>query len=200
MKTIYLLRHEKCGGRGYTGSGSDVGLTSDGQEGAERTAEELTTAGLDIIFTSPMKRCIATAKPISRITGLEPVQNSDLAELNFGLWEGRTYDEIMEDSPLALTAWVKAPETGSPPGGESLSQMYRRVEDFWKTRIVDRGESSILIVSHGGPIRTMLSILSGGGIKAHWTFQIDRGNFCIIKLYDDGKCQITGTNLKQITE
>jgi len=200
MKTIYLLRHEECFSRGYTGSGSNVELTPAGKENARRTAGLLAEANLDVIFTSPMKRCIDTASPIADAAGLLPVSTDELREISFGSWEGRTYDEIEKISGDKLSAWLSFPELNSPPGGEKLDQMYERIEYFWRTEIVEKPHLRILIVSHGGPIRTLLSLLSGGGIKNHWAFSIDRGNFCIIKMYDDQKCQIAGTNLKQITE
>ncbi len=200
MKTIYLVRHEVCGGRGYIGSGSDVALTKDGARNAALTAERLGRMDFDIIYTSPMRRCMETARPIAAEDRLEPVLRAELTELNFGRWEGRSYEEIHSESPDTLDAWLASPGTVPPPGGENLAQMYERVGNFWN-ECAERGpESKILIVSHAGPIRTILSILSGGGIENHWAFGIERGRFCIIKMYDDGKCQITGTNFKSIAE
>ena len=200
MKTIYLLRHEKCQGTGYIGGGSDVALTASGTKNAKLRAKDFRNVKLEAIFSSPMRRCVETASPIGEIKGLKPILKADLTELNFGLWEGRSYDEIASTSPALLTSWLNSPVNSCPPEGEKLSQLYDRVQNFWKTTIEKASESEILIVSHGGPIRSLLSILCGGGLDNHWAFSIERGNLCIIKMYDDLKCQITAVNLHQITE
>ncbi|MBI9106758.1 MAG: histidine phosphatase family protein [Spirochaetales bacterium] len=200
MKTIFLLRHEECDSRGYTGAGSDVDLTAKGRTRAALKAGQFNRNGVNLIFTSPMRRCVDTAAPIAEAFGLKPIHAEELKEINFGLWEGRTYDEINDESPELLTDWLSAPAEHSPPEGETLRQLYERVENFWNKQVVLCHEPAILIISHGGPIRTLLSILSGGGIENHWAFHIDRGNFCRIQMFEDGKYQISGTNLKQITE
>lgn len=192
MKTIYLLRHEECDGSGYIGSGSDVDLSSEGKINTSETAKYIKEIRFDRIYTSPMKRCMQTVDPIIR-TGnrrLVPVTDDRLKELDFGLWEGKSWSSIESTYPKSLKRWLGSPMEETPPEGENLTQLYKRVESFWTDKVEGSSESSILIVSHGGPIRAVLSDLTGGGITHHWAFRINRGNFSLVEIYDDKAHQV----------
>ena len=199
---IILYRHELCSGKGFIGGGSDVGLTDEGKDRAVNKAEILKILPVSRVYASPLKRCVETLNPYLNLSSVPVVYDNRLKEINFGDWEGRSYRELERHFPVRLKDWYKSLDTG-PPGGESLEDLENRVMEFWEERLLSgfaeeeasSDERLILIVTHGGPIRTILSRIAGGGIENHWSFTVDRGNFCLIEIYNDGITSILGTNI-----
>ncbi|MDC7125361.1 MAG: histidine phosphatase family protein [Spirochaetales bacterium] len=197
MKDLLLLRHGEHDKKGYIGGGSDVPLSSSGKKEAEQLVSALRDFKPDFIFTSPMLRCLQSIEPFLKMEETpKPIICEDLKELNFGEWEGKTYDEINKTDKERLTLWYSAPESYKPPEGESLAQLNKRIEVFMKNIVCNGKDGRYLIVSHGGPIRCILSQLSKTGIEGHWLFQIDKGSFCRINIFDDQEVLIKGINIK----
>ena len=100
------------------------------------------------VWSSPLRRCRELAEQLH----VRPVIDERLAEMDFGLWEGRRWDDI----PRAeLDAWAADVAGYAPPGGESPRQLQRRALDFVDSLAVPEA----VIVTHAGVIRTLL---------AHW--------------------------------
>ncbi|UCV28690.1 alpha-ribazole phosphatase family protein [Ferribacterium limneticum] len=100
------------------------------------------------VWSSPLRRCRELADRLH----VRPIIDTRLAEMDFGLWEGRLWDEI----PRAeLDAWAADVAGYAPPGGESPRQLQRRALDFVDSLDVPEA----VIVTHAGVIRTLL---------AHW--------------------------------
>lgn len=151
------------------------------------------------IFSSPLLRCRQTIDPFwaaKEEEGASTMVSWDkrLEELDFGRWEGCRSKTVKAKDPDLFDRWLTDPNIPAP-GGESLAMLQKRVEAFWKQEIEGTASDSILVLTHGGPIRCLLSILTGRGIEGHWLFSVDRGNFCTIKIFDDGNYLIDGVNL-----
>ena len=198
FRSIVLLRHFECEGRGYTGSGSDVPLTAEGMKAAARSAEHFKKNRPDKIFCSPLQRCRQTAAAVEEACGLGAEIRTEISEIDFGRWEGLSYSQIEESEPELLSAWLSDPLNSRPPGGESLSELYGRVGAFWSECIESDRHANILLVTHGGPIRTMLSTAAGGGPAGHWAFNIERGSLSEIRIFGDGRCIINRINMENI--
>ncbi|SDF74770.1 alpha-ribazole phosphatase [Dyadobacter soli] len=106
----------------------------------------------DITYSSPALRCTELARALS------PVFSTDdrLQELNFGEWEGKTWDTVDQQ---ALRAWTDDYVNVCTPGGESLMQMHARVNEFWE-ELVKTDYQRVAIVTHAGVIRLILSIVN----------------------------------------
>ena len=77
------------------------------------------------IYTSPMRRCVATAAAIAEACRVTSAVLDDLNDIDYGEWQWRTRDEIQASSPELLARWYNAPHLIRFPGGESL-QVWRR--------------------------------------------------------------------------
>lgn len=114
---------------------------------------------VDIVVSSPMKRCIETAALI--YPGKKPVIYEGLAETDFGSFENKSYEELKDDE--LYKRWLGSNGTMPFPGGESpeafrvrcLKAYNKAAEDF-------RGKSTAFIV-HGGTIMAVMSSIFGGG-------------------------------------
>lgn len=121
----------------------------------------------DAIYTSDLKRCVQSASNYSANTAV--IKDQRLRELNFGFWEGKTYEDLK--TIKLYRDWIDAPFEISPPAGESYLIFKARVLEAWQTIItslIEKQANDILIVSHGGPIRLLLTLFADTDPKKEW--------------------------------
>ena len=95
----------------------DVALDQGGWEDAWRAANELEHAGLEAIYSSPLRRARDTARIIGDVAGLDRVSElPGLTNLEYGEWEGLTADEAASHDPIAFAAYQRADRGTSAPG------------------------------------------------------------------------------------
>jgi broad specificity phosphatase PhoE len=141
----------RCVGR------TDRPLSAAGRESAERLASTFAGLGLAAVYSSPLGRAIATARPIAAAAGLESIQLESLAEIDFGAFEGRTFAEITASDLQLYERWMAAPATVRFPGGESYADLKARAVTAVRDIVCRHRGSSVLAVSHGGPIRAIVA-------------------------------------------
>ncbi|MGE7875853.1 histidine phosphatase family protein [Peribacillus muralis] len=103
------------------------------------------------IHTSDLPRCVETARLLFPDAAL--VKDGSFREMNFGLWEGRTYDELKGDGKYL--DWLEHPMEAEVPGGESYPEFSARVRNGWNEWIADEKGRHVLM-THGGVIRDLL--------------------------------------------
>lgn len=143
---VWLLRHGRTAYNAehrYQGR-TDVPLSPEG-------AAELRQAGITppVVYVSPLCRTGQTAARI--FPGVEQVVVKDLAEMDFGAFEGRNYTEMEHDPDYR--AWVDGGCEGRCPGGESRSKFCDRVCGAFSALAEDaaaREEPLLVLVAHGG--------------------------------------------------
>jgi broad specificity phosphatase PhoE len=112
---------------------------------------------ISAVYTSPSIRALETARPIAAAHDLEPIEHEALREIDFGLLEGLTFDEISTSHEELFQTWMRSPTDVRFPGGESFVEVRRRVLAA-AAALRDRHRSqTIAVVSHGGPIRAILA-------------------------------------------
>lgn len=141
---IWLLRHGRTafnGERRYQGR-TDVPLSPEGAEELQR-AEIAPPA----VVVSPLRRTWQTAERL--FPGARQVVVKDLAEMDFGVFEGRNYVEMERD--MEYRAWVDGGCSGRCPGGESRGEFCERVCAAFSALVEEAGEGlPLVIVAHGG--------------------------------------------------
>lgn len=159
----YIMRHAEANSNVLNVSSStpekfDNDLTSAGLADAERVARDLSKVGVDVIFSSPLKRVRRTAEIVAAETGARVVVDERLQEYNVGVWNGEpaeSFDEFMGSHEAKFT---KAPE-----GGETLSAVRGRLVEFVKELEETHKNEKILIVGHGDPLWALETALNGLG-------------------------------------
>jgi alpha-ribazole phosphatase len=155
---LFLIRHgaveQDQAGRCY--GREDVALSRHGHYQARQLAQALTSQPLAAVWSSPLRRCVDTARPIARRHRL-PVQTSrDLLEIDFGAFEGRTYAEIQTDFPELYNHWMAAPWRMAFPDGESFAAFRTRVEAFLASLRQKHRTDVVAVVTHGGVCQVAL--------------------------------------------
>jgi alpha-ribazole phosphatase len=97
----------------------------------------------------------------------------DLAEQDFGDWQGKTYAELeATDADRYQNFWI-APGTTRPPGGESFADVMMRVARAVERRSNDHPNADIVVVGHGGSIRAAVAQALGLGPARALALQVD---------------------------
>lgn len=177
---LFLARHgETDYNRQWRYQGlTDLGLNQVGRRQAERLRHRLSLQPLDVIYTSKLKRAEDTAAIIARRRGVRVVPCENLAEIDFGKFEGLTYAEIVEGYP----DWEPDDSSFTAYGGESLGQLARRIRAFEKKLRSDNpADADVLIIAHSGSLRVLLCRLLGMNIGNWRRFRLAPASLTVIE-------------------
>ncbi len=197
-RQLLLLRHASTGpaneGR-YIGS-TDVAADPAGLARVARLAPLVASHAPGCCLVSPMRRTRDTATELLaalEIPALVMAIDNDLREIDFGQWEERTFNGIVADYPGEVDSWAAGDDGFIFPGGESLAGFRKRVAGA-AARLAARPEETVLAVTHGGVIRTMLCQLLGLAAENYLLFDIRPARLTVVELYDQGGV-LAGLNL-----
>lgn len=168
---IDLLRHGDVeGGRKYRGQLDDP-LSALGWQQLRSTTKA--KQNWDQIITSPLKRCAEFAGELSQKHQLPLNNELGFKEISFGLWEGKTADDLLKHEPNNIKRYWDDPIHETPPQGENLLAFEKRVLTSWEDLLkVYRGKH-LLLISHAGVIRIILCHILGMPITE--LFKLDVG-------------------------
>jgi ribonuclease H / adenosylcobalamin/alpha-ribazole phosphatase len=184
---MLLLRHGETPlsiEKRFSGSG-DPELTERGQAQARAAAEHLSDWRVDVIVSSPRARARQTAAAVASLLGLDVVVDDDVAETDFGAWEGHTFGEIAERWPAEMAAWLASPDV-APPGGESFTATFARVRAARERLVAAYGGQTLVVVSHVTPIKAMLREAMDAPPHALYRIHLDPASLSAVHWYADG--------------
>lgn len=156
---IYLVRHgQSLSNISKRFSGiTDVELTDLGKEQAKKAGLNLKRFNIKNIFSSPLKRANDTAKIISGVIEHKNqiiIENS-LMEINFGLFENLTWEEINIKYEKEAQNWINQNLQYKFPQGESYYDIIKRIANF-----IDGISEDSVVVTHYGVILATLIYLN----------------------------------------
>ena len=198
MKKIIIIRHgsidSKYQGR-YIGT-MDVPLSQKGLEESVAIGKYLADINCDYIFASPMlrvKQTLETAIAPEKIKDVEYKEN--LREINFGDWEGMTFEEINAKYPNQVNDWVGILNKFGFPNGSNVDDFHKGIELFKKTLLKISSET-IMVFAHGGVILALICSILGLEKDKMLAFKVDRGSITTLDLFENGYGILTGINIK----
>ncbi len=162
--TLYLLRHgqtELSREDNFCGSGLDPELTPEGLQMAQAFAAAYRSKPWRALYSSSLRRSIATAQPLCDALGMAMQVRADLNEIGYGKWEGQTKANVEREYHDDYVSWLADPAWHAPTGGELAITVVRRslqVIDEIKQQFT---EGNVLVVSHKATIRIILCSLLG---------------------------------------
>jgi 2,3-bisphosphoglycerate-dependent phosphoglycerate mutase len=159
---ITLIRHGQTtwNADGRWQGHANVPLSEAGIRQAEHLAEHLAAQTQDIvaIYSSDLLRALRTAQIIGEKIGLPVKADARLREIDLGEWQGLTSEEIRSWDGERYHQIQNDPSLPRP-GGESPHQLWIRTMAALDDIIAKHGDSHVLVVTHGGTIRTVLNNL-----------------------------------------
>ena len=130
------------------------------------------------IYSSPLMRCSVLADKLSNEWDCQVVKEDQLIEINFGIFEGKTYQEIDLSFPNELLQWSNDYIHYQIPEGESLQQCMLRVKPFI-THLKNQ-DQDVAIVTHGGIVKLLMLAFLDLPIETYWKFATN--NCCIVEI------------------
>ncbi|HEX5992146.1 MAG TPA: histidine phosphatase family protein [Thermomicrobiales bacterium] len=164
--------------------GPDVGLLPAGKVQAREVAHRLRDYSPSVVYSSDARRARETGEVIAAECQIPLEVNAGLAEIDFGIWAGRTYADVVAADPAAR-AWFIDPSTGAPPGGESLAIAAERVLRVMRALAHDDGER-VVIVGHAGSLRLALAQALHMTLSSYWRLRLDCASLSVLTWAADG--------------
>lgn len=155
-------------------------LSTGGIRQAEMLRQRVAKEKIVAVYSSDLSRALDTATIIAVPHGIPVVASQRLREMNFGQFEGMTFDEIKRRYPGAERFWSGAnPESGFP-GGESLKAMASRVERFVLRLSRHSPSDTVLVVAHGGSLRMLVCRMLGLHFSHWWRISVAHASLTIL--------------------
>lgn len=197
-----ILRHGNCEGGAIFRGHTDSALLHSGMECMLEQARFCDTRW-DRVISSPLQRCADFAASWCRDNEIELTVDERLIELDFGKWDGQSVEQIIQENRQQFTAWQKNPESCSPPEGETLLSLVNRVNRFLLELETQWMDKKILIVTHGGVLRSILVNLLNLPLHSAQGFSVPHACLTRLAVYyygDDKSVKLLGHNVNEQTQ
>lgn len=194
---LFLVRHAQTDGNaeGRSQGLRDVPLNAFGARQAAALGERFRDRPLAAVYASPLLRGVATAQAIADPHGLAVRSDTRLAELDHGLLDGLTGEEMRRDYADFLAQW----RDGDPadlvmPGGESMREAQRRMVAATEAIAASWPEGEVVAVSHNLATRAFLCAALGVPISTFRRFRQDLAAFTELERLPDGGWMVVRLN------
>ena len=183
---VVLLRHgdtRLTPERRFSGVGRrDPGLSAAGRDQARQAAGSAVLRGRPFteILSSPMIRCQETAAIVAAALGVSVSIDQNLREMDFGLWEEMTIDEVQERYPEDLQRWKQsawAPPTGSSETFAAVIDRMRTAAERFASRYAG---VSVVAVTHVTPVKALVADALGAPPSA--LFRMELSSACMSRI------------------
>ncbi len=143
---------------------TDLPLTEKGKAYIKSLSQGINYPECDMVFTSSRKRAKETADIL--FPDMEKIEDAGFDEMNFGEFEGKTYEELMEDE--RYRKWLDGGSVTAPPGGEDRKTVIARMMEALNRSVnialnSDKPVKRIAVVAHSGTTMALVSVYSSIG-------------------------------------
>lgn len=146
----------------------DLPLSEQGERQAEEVARQLQWEQVDIVLRAPCQSAAETANKIARLMRVRVKIEPELANIDFGLWQGRRLDDLKKTLPKAYRCWTEHPEYLYPPEGESIHDAMDRARGLLDRLARKYAGKSVLLVTPPPMAALLSSIYSGQHLDVRW--------------------------------
>lgn len=192
MTRLHLIRHGQVQGfeqRRYNGH-ADVALTDLGVEQYHLLKDRLADSHISACYSSDLTRCRIGAGIICEQFGIEPTFRSELREVNIGVWESLTWQEIQSRWPEEWQARLNDLVNYRVPQGENLLDVEARLMPVVREILERHRGQEILLVGHGGVNRIILLAAIGAPLAKMFNIEQNYGCLNMIDYYGDGRATV----------
>jgi len=122
----------------------DLPLSARGEEQLARLLLDLAKIQIDVLYSSPCEPARSTAVALGASRGLPVKEIETLHNVDHGLWQGLTVDDVKRKHPKVFKQWQESPEAICPPGGETLAEAVERVRKALEKPLKKKGHLAIV--------------------------------------------------------
>ncbi len=171
----------------------DVALTEKGVEQAMLAAQRLASEKITAVYASDLGRALKTAECIAQKHNLLVTAVPELKEINFGEWEGLTYEGANSQWTEEMSLLFTHPDEVIIPGGETFREVKERATMALAKIVAQHPNETIVVVSHGGTIRTLLCAALNIHLNYLWKIKQDNTAINVLE-YHDGEVMVSLVN------
>ncbi len=183
MTRLILVRHgrtewnrvERFRGR------TDLELDATGVRQAESTAKRLSSWPITTIYSSPLRRAIATANAVAQQCNLRVQILDEVIDIDYGDWHGLSPEEAATKDPRLFSMWLESPHLVRFPRGESLDDVRGRCSLAVNRLLLNHAEETFVIVSH--KVVCQIIILELLGLENSFFWQMAQ-DVCAINVFE----------------
>lgn len=194
-RQLLLVRHAPIGpeyaGR-YVGS-SDVPIAPGSEARLLLLGRWLADRKPSRMVVSPMLRARQTAEALRAFVDVPMSIDPDLREIDFGQWEGKSFEEIAPRWPAEVKKWAEFSADFRFPLGEALGEFVERVKQVSR-RLVETPDDVVVAVAHGGVVRMMICQMLGIEERNYLMFDVKCATGAVMEVFE-GRGVLSGLNL-----
>ncbi|HEV7423931.1 MAG TPA: histidine phosphatase family protein [Candidatus Paceibacterota bacterium] len=162
-------------------TGDPIGLTELEQKQAQQLTKVCKEEKVEIVFFSPEQRAVETAEIIAKELNIDLKILQELAERNWGEWEGKPWVEI---ETVLYPMTLEQRYTFVPPNGESWEQMEARLKQGLD-KIIKSDYVNVGVITHEGALRGLMPILLNSLKETSFKYHFENGSITSFE-YKDG--------------
>ena len=192
---VVLLRHgdtKLTPERRFSGVGrGDPGLSETGRDQARRAAASALLQGNTFteVLSSPMTRCQETAQIVAAALGVSVSVDPELREMDFGLWEGMTFDEVQDRYPEDLRRWTQSASASPTGSSETFAALLDRMGTVAERFASRYAGASVIAVTHVTPVKALVARALGAPPAA--LFRMELSSACFSRIsYTGGEASV----------
>lgn len=165
----------------------NIPLSDNGKNQVAEAAIELHDIRFDAIYVAPCESALQTARTLNenRQAKLQPVDA--LVNVDHGLWDGKSIDEVKQRLPKIYKQWQDFPESACAPQGESLERATRRVEQSLHKLLKRHTSGSIALILPQPLSAIAASLLTGEELGSLWKSETDNGDWDMYEIAEPAK-------------
>ena len=190
-KKLILVRHGETdwNAEGRIQGMLDVPLNALGLQQAQLVAQEIARI-VDVadLASSDLVRTRETTNPIAEATAIEPRFDARIRERNFGVWQGKTYEEWRVLDAVGIARYNAGDPDYGPEGGETASQFLKRCVDAVTDLVLASDEKTLILVTHGGVVSSMVRHSQGLNPQSPRTWAVPNASMSVWRVeYGNGE-------------
>ena len=194
--TLILVRHGHVEGispERFRGR-ADLPLTTLGQKQSKETAQFISSKwNADQVYSSPLQRCVTTAKIIAQHQNLEVKSLEQLIDIDYGKWQGQTVEHVQSVEPYLYQRWLKHPQYTLIEDGETLADVQARLVRAFDHICKTHPNGTVIAVGHDSVIRIFLTLLLNMPLSSYWQIEQDPCAVNVVRFLDD-ECKVDCIN------
>ncbi|PNV83167.1 MAG: phosphoglycerate mutase [Sulfurimonas sp.] len=176
---VTLVRHAEVDEKyhGCYNGHNDIGLSKKGSLQAKELAKELDALKFDAVLCSDLRRAKETLQ--HSLHAKDAFYTDKLREKSWGRHEGLSFDEIISQGEieyLDFLQWIEALE------GEPYKEFVKRVNEFFLEFLPSLKKESVLVITHAGIIRVLLSIINSTTLEKAFGIKVENGSLSILEI------------------
>jgi alpha-ribazole phosphatase/probable phosphoglycerate mutase len=168
MNGVLFIRHAETDMAGTFCGHSNPPINARGRQQIQALMNTLAGEEIERVFMSDLERAVSAADTLADNLGVPCIKRPGLREIDFGSWEGLTWQQIQEQDEAYARKWTETYPNLPAPGGESFADFQTRVIADVTEIFNSTDRHQVAVVTHGGVMRVVLQAMCGLAEKEAW--------------------------------